>query len=429
MTTPLGRIAAKARKDRRVRFTSLAHVLTPEFLIETWKGMNRRGAPGIDGETMAEYERGLHARTQDLWARLKGGQYRAPSVRRAEIPKDGGKARPLGIPTVEDRLVQAAVARILVTIFEPLFLDCSYGYRPGRSAHDALRALRKHLVSGRVMHVHEADICSYFDRMSHDWLRRMLRERIVDPVILRLVDKWLRAGVMENGVVLRSTDGVPQGGPISPVLANVYLHYALDLWFAHRVARHCRGEAYIVRFADDFVACFQYEDDARRFGAEMIARMRKFGLEMAPEKTRLLLFGRFARERLAPKGAKPETFVFLGFEHVCGTDRNGKFAVVRIPSRKSCRRFLDHTKAWLWDHMHWKVRDQQAHLKRMLLGFYRYFALSHGGPKLYWVYGEVMCQWRRILKRRSQRSKTHWSYLRKQAWFCLPTPVILHPTV
>jgi len=177
------------------------------------------------------------------------------------------------------------------------------------------------------------------------------------------------------------------------------------------------------------VACFQREDDARRFGVDLCARMRDFGLEMAPEKTRLLLFGRFARERLAPRGEKPETFVFLGFEHVCGTDRQGRFAAVRIPSRKSCRRFLERTKTWLWEHMHWKVRDQQKHLRRMLLGFYQYFALPHCGPKLYGLFGEVMRQWRRILLRRSQRSQTHWSYLRKQPWFQLPTPVSLHPTV
>ena len=429
MPTELEKVASKARQDRRARFTSLAHLLTPEFLMETWRGMNRRGAPGVDGETLAQFGSELRERVHDLHARLKAGRYRAPPVRRAEIPKAGGKTRALGIPTVEDRLLQAAVARILSAIYEPNFMDCSYGYRPGRSAHDALRALRGHLIAGQVMHVYEADVRSYFDRVSHDWLRTMLAERIADPVILRLVHKWLKAGVMNGGVVLRTTEGVPQGGPISPVLANVYLHYALDVWFSKRVQARSRGQAHLVRFADDFVACFQYEDDAKAFGCDLDKRIQKFGLELAPDKTRRVLFGRFARERLGKRGKKPETFEFLGFKHVCGTDRNSRFALVRIPSHRSCRRFLDHTKQWLKKHMHWKVRDQQRRLTQMLTGFYRYFALTHASPKLYGVHAEVLRQWRRTLQRRSQRSKTHWSYLAKQAWFTLPTPVSLHPTV
>lgn len=429
MTTKLSRIAAKAKEDRKARFTSLAHILTPEFLMDTWQRMNRRGAPGVDGETMAAFERHLEDRVADLHAALKAGRYRAPAVRRVEIPKGDGKVRPLGIPTVEDRLLQAAVARLLQAIFEPIFLDCSYGYRPGRSAHDALRALRSHLIGGQVMHVVEADIRAYFDRIHQGWLRRMLAERVADPVILRLIDKWLRAGVMENGVVMASPDGVPQGGPISPVLANVYLHYVLDLWFERRWRLRCRGRAYLVRFADDFVACFQYEADAQAFERDLQERMGTFGLELALEKTRRLLFGRFARERLAPAGKKPETFVFLGFKHVCGVDRLGRFAVVRIPGQKSCRRFLDRVRDWLKEHMHWKVRDQQRRLSQMLQGFYQYFSLPHCGPKLYWVYTEVQRNWRRTLQRRSQRSRTHWSYLAKQEWFRLPTPVSLHATV
>ena len=431
MTTGLTRVAEKAKTDRKLRFTSLAHLLTPQLLTETWRMVNKKGAPGVDGETVRQYEENLEARIRGLHERLRAGQYQAPPVRRVEIPKGDGtpRVRPLGIPTVEDRLLQAAVARLLSAVYEPLFLECSYGYRPKRSAHDALRQLRQHLIVHNVMQIYEADIRAYFDRVNHDWLRRMLRQRIVDPVILRLIDKWLRAGVMEHGLKRQTESGVPQGGPISCVLSNIYLHYVLDLWFEKRVKPACRGHAYLVRFVDDFLGCFQYKEDAEQFGTWLRARFGKFSIELAAEKTRRLMFGRFAKERLAGTGRKPETFEFLGFEHIGGTDRSGKFAVIRLPRRKSCRRFLDHVKGWLREHSHWKVRDQQQHLSAMLTGFYQYYALPHCGNKLYGIHGEVERQWRRTLQRRSQRSKTHWSYLIKRDWFKLPTPRSLHPTV
>jgi RNA-directed DNA polymerase len=429
VTTNLGKITEKAKQDEKVRFTSLAHLLTPEFMIETWQKMNKRGTHGVDKETIEEFEEALEDRVQDLWKRLKENRYKAPPVRRVYIPKGDGRKRPLGIPTVEDRLLQACVARILNAVFDPLFLESSYGFRPGCSAHGALRALREHLITDKVMQVYEADIQSYFDRVNHEWLRKMLRERIVDRVILRLIDKWLKAGVLENGVKIRNEEGVPQGGPISPILANIYLHYVLDLWFTKRFIRTCQGKAYIVRFADDYVACFQYREDALRFGVEMKQRLLKFNLTLSEAKTRRLVFGRFARERLAKEGKKPEEFEFLGFRHICGIDRNGKFALIRLPKQKSISRFLDTTKEWLWEHMHWKVRDQQRKLSEKLQGFYAYYALPHCCPKLSGIRYEVMRQWRRTLCRRSQRSKTHWSYLVKQSWFKLPGPVSLHPTV
>jgi group II intron reverse transcriptase/maturase len=256
MSTKLARIADKAKTDRKLRFTSLAHLLTPEFLVETWKQMNRRGASGVDGETAKEFERELETRVEKLCARLRAKQYRPPPVRRVDIPKGGGKTRPLGIPTVEDRLLQRAVARILSAIFEQDFLECSYGFRPRRNPHQALRALRSHFVAGKVRHVYEADIRGYFNHINHKWLREMVAQRIADPVIQSLVGKWLRAGVMHEGVVVRMHEGSPQGGPISPVLANIYLHYVLDLWFQRKFMTWCQGEAYLTRFADDFVACF-----------------------------------------------------------------------------------------------------------------------------------------------------------------------------
>jgi RNA-directed DNA polymerase len=431
MTTQLERIAQKARAERKLRFTALAHHLTSEFLRETWGLMNRRGASGIDGETAREFERELDRRIPELIARLKAGKYQAPPVRRVEIPKPGSaKRRSLGIPTVGDRLLQRAVARILEAIYEADFLDVSYGYRPGRNPHQALRKLRDHVFKGRVNYVLKADIHGFFDHLNHAWLMKMLRLRVGDSVILRLIEKWLRAGVMVNGVVARTDEGVFQGGPISPVLANIYLHYVLDLWFERVFTRECQGNACLVRFADDYVTCFQYRKDAERFKTALEERLGKFHLTIADGKTQLLVFGRFAEERAATQGEQPGRFDFLGFTHVGGRDRQGRFAVIRIPSRRSCRRFLMRVKAWLRDYLHAKRLDQQRHLSVMLLGFYQYFSLAHSQPKLKWVRHEVELRWLRALRRRGQRSRLRWDMLQRSEWFALP-PVLrtIHATV
>jgi RNA-directed DNA polymerase len=278
MSTKLNRIAVKAKQEPKLRFTSLAHIITPEFLKETWRLMNRKGASGVDGETTAEFERDLDGRVQNIWERLRANQYKAPPVRRVEIPKGQGKTRPIGIPTVEDRLVQRAIGRILNAIFEANFLDLSYGFRPGRKPHQALRALRAHIVTKKVRHIFEADIRGYFNHINHEWLMKMIKQRIADPVIIKLIGKWLKAGVMQNGIVVRNEEGTPQGGPISPILANIYLHYVLDLWFEKRCKKWFQGEAYLIRFADDYVVCFQYKRDAEGFWTTLTERMRKFGL-------------------------------------------------------------------------------------------------------------------------------------------------------
>jgi group II intron reverse transcriptase/maturase len=433
VSTQLVQIAKKAELDRKVRFTSLAHLLTPEFLKETWGTINRDGASGVDGESIEQFESELEQRIQEMCAQLKAGAYRAPPVRRVEIPKGPGKTgtRPLGIPTVADRLLQKAVARILGAIFEVDFCNASYGYRPGRSPHHALRALRTQIRTGWVNHVFEADIRGYFNHVCHSWLQRMLRERIADPVILSLIGKWLRAGAMQDGVVVRSEEGTPQGGPISCILANIYLHFSLDLWFERKFKRQIQGEAYLVRFVDDFVVSFQYQADAEEFQRKLRERFARFNLELAEEKTRLLLFGRFATERRIRNGQKAETFEFLGFKHVCGVDRGGRFAVIRIPSVRSCRKFLARVHEWLLQHMHWSRREQQSHLRAMLQGFYQYFGLHHCNKKLSWIHREVQQQWRRLLRRQSQRHKLHWSFLETRDWFKLPWPPTrsLHPTV
>jgi RNA-directed DNA polymerase len=429
VSTKLVEIAMKARKDKKAIFTSLAYVITPEFLKETWKMMNRKGAGGVDGETIKEFEENLKGRIQDVWQRMKDRKYKAPPVRRVEIDKGNGKTRPLGIPTVEDRLVQRAVARILDAIFEQDFMDFSYGFRPGRNPHQALKTLRNCIVTKKVRQVFEADIRGYFNNINHEWLMKMLRQRISDPVILGMVGKWLKAGVMINGVVTRNEEGVPQGGPISPILANIYLHYVLDLWFEKKFKKYAQGEAYLIRFADDYVACFQYKRDAEKFEKYSKYRMNKFGLELAEEKTRMMPFGRYAWERVAEYSAKPGTFDFLGFRHICGIGQNGQFTLVRIPTVKSCRKFLKNVHEWLKGHSHWKRRDQQKQLTSMLNGFYQYFSLYHCGRKLRYIRAEIVKQWIRSLRRRSQRHKMYWSYLASKDWFKLPYPELIHADV
>lgn len=431
MSTQLAQIAKKAQCDRKVRFTSLAHLLTPEFLRETWRQLNRRGASGIDGESTQQFEQELEQRCQDIVARLKAGTYRAPPVRRVEIPKGPGKVgtRPLGIPTVEDRLLQRAVARLLEAVFEADFCDLSYGFRPGRNPHQALQAVRTHVLAKKVAYVFEADIRGYFTRVNHCWLRRMVAERIADPVILGLIGKWLGAGAMQDGVVLHTGTGTPQGGPISCVLANIYLHFSLDLWFQKKIQARCRGEAHLVRFVDDFVVSFQHWHDADNFQWQLRERLQRFDLELAEEKTRLLQFGRFAAEAAKKRERRPETFEFLGFKHVCGRDRKGRFALIRIPSVKSCRKFLARIHEWLHRNMHWRTGDQRRKLVIMLRGFYQYFAIPHSTRKLRWVRDQVLRQWRHTLIRRSQRSRITWAYLQRCAWFDLPYPRIAHPMV
>jgi len=432
MSTQLSQIAKRAKLDRKARFTSLAHLLTPEFLKETWGKMNRRASGGVDGLSAGQFEGELGTQIEAICAQLKAGSYRAPPVRRVEIPKGPGKVgtRPLGIPTVADRLLQRAVARILEAVFEADFLDCSHGFRPDRNPHHALQALREQIVLKKVMQVFEADIRSYFTRINRQWLRKMVAHRIADPVILSLIGKWLNAGAMKDGVVIHTEEGTPQGGPISPVLSNVYLHFLLDLWFEKKIKPACRGEAYLVRFADDFVATFQYREDVDRFQTKVRERFAEFGLELAEEKTRGILFGRFAaitRQRYGQ--GRPETFEFLGFKHVCGVDRSGRFALFRIPSVKSCRKFLTRTREWIFEHRHWRRWEQQQHLTRMLRGFYQYFALHHCERKLSWVRQQVQRQWISALNRRGQRRKTNWTRLKDRAWFELPWAQNPHPMV
>lgn len=426
MRTKLDRIAEIAKSDSKLRFTTLIHLLTPDFLKETWKQMNRRGASGVDGETTAEFSANLEERCRDLVVRLKARQYKAPPVLRVEIPKGKGKTRPLGIPTVEDRLLQRAVTRILTAIYEEDFLPCSYGFRPGRSPHHALADLRDQAMAGRTRVVFETDIRGFFNNLSHEWLMRMLKLRIGDPEILRLIGKWLRAGALVGGVVVTGKEGSPQGGPISPILANIYLHYALDLWYEKRFRRSCRGRTKLIRFADDFVVTFESPEDAKRFEIEVCQRLAKFGLEMAEEKTRMVAFGRYAHRT---PGRRHDSFDFLGFKHLEGRDLKGRYAVIRVPTSSSCRKFLDRVRDWLRKNRHTNRMDQQAHLNRMLRGFYQYFGLNKCIQRLRLMRYFVIRQWVKELRKQSQRTRCTWKFLNRKPWFKLESPVVVHPGV
>ncbi|MDA8344272.1 MAG: reverse transcriptase domain-containing protein [Thermaerobacter sp.] len=326
---------------------------------------------------------------------------------------------------MEDRLLQAAVARLLAAIYEADFLACSYGFRPGKTAHQALKHLRTEIMAGRAEWVVEADIRGFFDHLDHEWLMRMLGLRIGDPWILRLIRKWLKAGILDAGAVSEPTEGTPQGGPLSPLLANVYLHYALDLWFDRVVRPQCRGNAQLIRFADDYVALFATQYDASRFSRALPKRLEKFGLSLAEEKTRQLPFG-YGQWRAA-NGT--EHFDFLGFRHFLGTDRKGHMNVIRIPSPKSVHKFLAGIKEWTRDHRHDNPWTQQQQLARKLQGFYQYFALWNTTRKLNMVRQETEKYWLWALKSRSQRSMQAWIEWKRHPWFRLPDPKVLHHTV
>lgn len=428
MYAGLERIAQRARENRQERFTALAHHLTEDFLKETFQQMNQHGAPGVDRVSMAEYGQDLDAHVADLVERMQRRAYDAPNVRRTYVEKRGNpsRLRPLGIPVVEDRLLMAAVARILGAIYEPIFRDGSYGFRPGRSAHGALRAVRETVESGAAQWVYEADIKGFFDHLSHTWLMTMLHLKVGDPWILRLIQKWLGAGIFEKGTVHHPEQGTPQGGPISPILANVYLHYVLDLWFDREFRLGCQGRARIVRYADDFLVLFETEEDAMRFAAILPERLAKFGLEVAPEKTRLVPFGR--QHWRQGKGAAG-SFDFLGFTHYLGTTSKGRMVVVRLPAKKGVHRFLMEVKEWLRCHMHLSPREQQRALTAKLRGYFQYFGLPRCVCTLDRVRFQTLWYWGRTLRRRSQRDRTVWETLKRRTWFTLPRPRVVHPTV
>jgi group II intron reverse transcriptase/maturase len=424
--TKLARIAEAAKARLSEKFTSLAHLINERTLAERHRKMETGKASGVDGETKATYGENLEANLQDLVARMKRQAYKPQPALRKYIPKPGtDKMRPLGLPSYEDKLVQGVLAEILGAIYEQDFLDCSHGFRPGRGCHEALRQLGEIIETRRVNYILDADIRGFFDHVDHEWLMKFVAHRVADPNVLRLIQRFLMAGVMEAGIVYDTPEGTPQGGVISPLLANVYLHYVLDLWFEKAVKRACRGEAYMVRYADDFVCCFQYEDDAKAFYGWLKERLKKFELEIAEEKTRIIAFGRQAWRGHNNGGGKPETFDFLGFTHYCGTSRGGWFRVKRKTSRKKYRASIKRVYDWLAKNRHLPMRVMMRTLRLKVAGNHRYYGITDNLPMLRKFNYQVRKALYKWLNRRSQRRSLNWEQLDKfLRAFPLPKPVI-----
>jgi group II intron reverse transcriptase/maturase len=424
----LERIRKVARERKKERFTALFHHISTELLEQSFFELKEDAAPGVDRLTWTDYEADLGRKLEDLHDQVHRGAYRALPSRRVYIPKPDGRQRPLAVAALEDKIVQRAVATLLNAIYEEDFLGVSYGFRPGRGTHDALDALCVGIHSKKVSFILDADIRSFFDEINQEWLIRFLEHRIGDRRIIRLIQKWLKAGVMEDGVVRVSDRGTGQGSVISPLLANIYLHYALDLWAVRWRQREATGDMIFVRYADDFIVGFQHESDARRFLDEMRERLRKFALTLHPEKTRLIEFGRFAAERRERRGlGKPETFNFLGFTFICGKTRAGKFQIKRKTRADRMRAKLKRIKEEMWRRMHQPIPAQGKWLWYVVNGYFNYHAVPTNGRALHVFRHHIIDLWRRTLRRRSQKDRMTWERMTQLANDWLPKPTILHP--
>ena len=424
----LDRVREAARRDRKAQFTALLHHVDLDRLRAAYRALSPKAAPGVDGVTWAAYGEELEANLQNLHTRLHRGSYRAQPSRRAYIPKADGRPRPLGIAALEDKIVQRAVVEVMNAIYETDFLGFSYGSRPGRSPHHALDALATGILRKKVNWVLDADLRDFFTSFDHGWLMKFLEHRIGDRRVLRLIQKWLRAGVVEKGEWSESTMGVPQGASVSPLLANVYLHYTFDLWAHQWRRRHARGDMVVVRYVDDFVVGFEHRGEAERFVRDLRERLARFALELHPEKTRLIEFGRFAAQHRKARGlGKPETFAFLGFTHICGTSLNGYFQLQRFTISKRMQTKLHEVKDRLWRSMHLPIPDQGRYLRSVVQGHLAYYAVPGNGRAISVFRSRVGWFWGRALRRRSQRHRltsARWSRLVAR-W--LPPARILHP--
>jgi group II intron reverse transcriptase/maturase len=424
----LERIRQAARQGKKERFTALLHHVSVDLLRQAFFEIKKGAAPGVDGLTRQDYEADLERRLEDLHARVHRGAYRALPSRRVYIPKPDGRQRPLAVAALEDKIVQRATAAVLNAIYEEDFLGFSYGFRPGRGTHDALDALVVGIDRKRVNWILDADIRSFFDTISQEWLVRFLEHRIGDRRIIHLIQKWLKVGVLEDGVVTASDTGTGQGSVISPLLANVYMFYAFDLWAERWRRRDATGDMIIVRYADDFIVGFEHEADARRFLEEMRERLGKFALTLHPEKTRLIEFGRYAADSRKRRGLrKPETFNFLGFTFICGKSRRGGFLVKRKTRRDRLRAKLQAVKQELRQRMHQPIPQQGKWLKQVVAGYFRYHAVPTNSRALATFRDEVAKRWWWVLGRRSQRGNFTWARFTKLVDDWLPQPRILHP--
>lgn len=420
-------IAELARNKRGVALFSLHHVIDREWMTEAWRRTRKDGAPGIDGVTAADYEANLGANLEDLLGRIKSGRYRAPPVRRAYIPKADGTQRPLGIPTLEDKVAQRAIVMVLEAIYEQDFLPCSYGFRLGRSAHQALQDLRNACMDGRLCWVLDVDIRKYFDTIAHEHLRAFLDQRVTDGVIRRMIDKWLKAGVMEEGLLHHATQGSPQGGVISPLLANIFLHHVLDAWYDSEVRPRLRGRSALVRFADDFVMAFEDIADAERVLAVLGKRFERYGLMLHPDKTRFVDFRPHRPGGASHPGTGGTTFDFLGFTHVWGKSRRGRDVVRQQTAKNRLARGLAAVSDWCRHHRHLPITEQHRHLSAMARGHYAYYGMS-GNIRRVRCYGQELVRiWQKWLSRRDNESSFRWSRMTALLKrLPLPRPSIKH---
>ncbi len=429
VSTKRQRIATLAKQSPGMSFTSLAYLMDIDWLREAFLRTRKDGAPGVDGQTAADYARDLDVNLASLLERAKSGTYRAPPVRRAYIPKGKGETRPIGIPTLEDKILQRAVVMLLEPIYEEDFLDCSYGFRPGRSAHNALESLWQQTMDQKGGWIVELDIRKCFDHLDHAHLRNFLQQRVCDGVIQRLIGKWLKAGVLEDGNVHYPDEGSPQGGVVSPLMANIYLHEVLDKWFEHEVKPRLKDRSFVIRFADDAVLGFAGQRDAERVLEVLPKRFARYGLELHPEKTRIVPF---RRPRLAKAGQRrederPGTFDFLGFTHFWGRSRKGHWVVTRKTAKDRFSRGLRRISAWCRHHRHESIKDQQRALSQKLRGHYAYYGITGNAPRLaafaYWA----QRIWRKWLGRRGGRHYLPWyRFYRILARYPLPRPVVVH---
>ncbi|MCA1695817.1 MAG: group II intron reverse transcriptase/maturase [Actinobacteria bacterium] len=427
-SSDLDRVRQAALKDKEARFTALLHHVDVDRLRAAYRAIRPDAAPGVDGVTWRDYGQDLEGNLQDLHARVHQGAYRARPSRRVFIPKPDGRLRPLGIAALEDKIVQRATAEVLNAIYEEDFLGFSYGFRPGRSTHDALDALAVGIRRKRVNWVLDVDIRDYFSSLDHSWLERFLEHRIADKRVLRLIQKWLRAGVIEDGTWTSSDQGTPQGASASTLLANVYLHYVFDQWAHQWRGRHARGGMIIVRYADDIVAGFEHQADAQQFLEDLRERFAKFALELHPGKTRLIEFGRFAARNRKTRGLpKPETFEFLGFTHICAKTRTGHFKVKRITSKKRMQAKLREVKISLNRRRHLPIPDQGRWLASVVRGHCAYYAVPDNGKAIQAFRFRAIRHWLRALRRRSQRHRLTWKRMGRLAKRWIPTARIQHP--
>ena len=425
----LDRIRQLATNDKEMQFTALwHHVYDVDRLREAYYRLKRSAAPGVDGETWQSYSKDRERNLQDLSRRLKAGAYKAKPANRVYVEKSDGKQRPIGILVLEDKIVQKSATEVLNAIYEANFLGFSYGFRPGRSPHNALDALTVGITIKKVNWVLDTDIRGFFDAISHEWLVKFIEHRIADRRVVRHIKKWLNAGVLEDGELTRKEEGTPQGGSISPILANVYLHYAFDLWAHQWRRRSARGEVIIVRYADDIAMGFQYRDDAERFRKDLETRLERFNLELHPVKTRLIEFGRFANEDRKRIGlGKAETFTFLGFVHICSQTRKGRFMVLRQTIRKNMQRKLKEVKAELRRRLHDPVPEVGKWLRSVIIGHNRYYGVPGNSRAVHAFRYHVIRYWHRALRRRSQRTSHTWVRMKRMINSWISNTRILHP--